>query len=69
MSFNKKYVNRESLIERFRLEGYQGVIDYIGKADAIIGLVDDLEEILDISYCDICPTQKNKKIKRIIDGK
>ena len=69
MSFNKKYVNREALIERFRLEGYQGVIDYIGKADVIIGLVDDLEEILDISYCDICPTQKNEKIKKIIDGK
>ncbi len=68
MSFNKKYVNREVLIERFRLEGYQGVIDYIGKADAIIGLADDLEEILDISHCDIRSIEKNKKIKKIIDG-
>tara|TARA_R100001510_G_C7654850_1_gene213694 strand:- start:3071 stop:3280 length:210 start_codon:yes stop_codon:yes gene_type:complete len=68
MSFNKKYINKEALIERFKLEGYQGVISYIGKADAIIGLTDDLEEILDISHRDICPTQKNDKIKKIING-
>lgn len=68
MSFNKKYINKEALIERFRLEGYQGVINYIGNSEALIGLDGDLEEMLDISYCDMCSTKKDIKIKKIIDG-
>ncbi len=68
MSFNKKYINKEALIERFRLEGHQGVINYIGNSEALIGLDDDLEEILNISYCSSCSTKKDFEIKKIIDG-
>ena len=66
MGFNKKYINKEVLIERFRLEGYQGIINYIGKADALIGLDEEIEKILDITYCDNCPTKKNVEISKII---
>lgn len=68
MSFNKKYINKEALIERFRLEGHRGVINYIGNSEALIGLDDELEEILNISYCDSCSTKKDFEIKKIIDG-
>jgi len=69
MGFNKRYINKEVLIERFRLEGYQGIIDYIGKADALIGVDEQIQKILDISYCDDCITKKNIQIGKIIDGK
>lgn len=69
MGFNKRIIDRDELIRRFRLEGYQGVIDYIGKSDVLIGLDDDLDEILKISYCNNCNTNKNLQIKNIIDGK
>lgn len=68
MSYNKKYINKESLIQRFRLEGYQGVINYIGKSEALIGLDDEIQQILDITYCDSCSTKKDIEIKKIIDG-
>jgi hypothetical protein len=68
MGFNKRYINKEVLIERFRLEGYQGIIDYIGKADALIGVDEQIQKILDISYCDDCMTKKNIQIGKIIDG-
>jgi hypothetical protein len=66
MGFNKKYINKEVLIERFRLEGYQGIINYIGKSDVLIGLDEEIEKILDIAYCDNCPTKKNVEINKII---
>lgn len=67
MGFNKRYINKEALIERFRLEGHQGVINYIGKSDALIGVDDDIQKILDITYCDDCPTKKDVEIKKIIN--
>ncbi len=68
MGFNKRFINKEVLIERFKLEGYQGVINYIGKAEALIGIDDDIQKILDITYCDNCPTKKDIEIKKVIDG-
>jgi len=68
MGFNKRYINKEVLIEKFRLEGYQGIIDYIGKADALIGVDEEIQKILEISYCDDCTTKKNIQIGKIIDG-
>ncbi len=68
MGFNKRFINKEVLIERFKLEGYQGVINYIGKAEALIGVDDDVQKILDITYCDNCPTKKDIEIKKVIDG-
>ncbi len=68
MGFNKRFINKEVLIERFKLEGYQGVINYIGKAEALIGIDDDIQKILDITYCDECPTKKDIEIKKVIDG-
>lgn len=68
MGFNKKHIQMEELINRFRLEGYQGIINYIGNADALIGLNDDIKEILDIAFCDICPTKKNIEINKILYG-
>lgn len=69
MGFNKRYVNKEILLEKFRLEGYQGIIDYIGKSDVLMGLDEEIKKILDIAYCDDCPTKKNIEIKNIVDGK
>jgi len=69
MGFNKRYINKETLIERFRLEGYQGVINYIGNSDALIGIDEEIQKILDITYCDNCPTKKDVEIQKIIDGK
>ena len=69
MGFNKRYINKETLIERFKLEGYQGVINYIGKSEALIGVDEEIQKILDITYCDNCPTKKNVEIQKIIDGK
>lgn len=68
MGFNKRYINKEVLIERFRLEGYQGIINYIGKADALIGLDDEIQEILDIAYCDSCITKKDIEINKILNS-
>lgn len=69
MGFNKRYINKETLIKRFRLEGYQGVINYIGKSEALIGVDEEIQKILDITYCDNCPTKKDVEIQKIIDGK
>jgi hypothetical protein len=69
MSFNKRFVNKTKLIENFKLKGYQGVIDYIGDSDALIGMDDELNKILEISYCNTCTTNKNIRIQKIIDGK
>jgi hypothetical protein len=69
MGFNKRYINKETLIERFKLEGYQGVINYIGKSEALIGVDEEIQKILDITYCSNCPTKKNVEIQKIIDGK
>ena len=68
MSFNKKYINKEVLLEEFRLKGYQGVIDYVGSADVLIGLDEEIQQILDISFCRDCETKKNIQIERIIYG-
>ena len=69
MGFNKRIIKKEILLERFRLEGYQGIINYIGNADALLGLTDEIREILDITYCDNCPTKKNVDINKVINGK
>jgi len=68
MGFNKKHIKKEVLIERFRLEGYQGIIDYIGNAEALFGLDEEIKNVLDLAYCDICPTKKNMEINKIIYG-
>jgi hypothetical protein len=69
MGFNKRFINKEVLIQKFRLGGYQGIIDYIGKADTLFGLDDEIKEILDITYCDNCPTKKDVMIKNILNEK
>ena len=69
MGFNKRIIDRGELIRRFRLEGYQGIIKYIGDTDALIGLDDELKKVLDISYCDTCNTNKNLQIQNILYGK
>ena len=68
MGFNKRYINKEILIERFRLEGYKGIINYIGNADVLMGVDEEIQKILEISYCDDCTTKKNIQIGKIIDG-
>lgn len=69
MGFNKKIINKEILINKFRLEGYQGIIDYIGNPDVLFGLDDEIEKIMEISFCQTCETNKILKIQQIIDGK
>jgi len=69
MGFNKKHIKKEVLIERFRLEGYQGIIDYIGNSDALCGVDDEIKEILDITYCNNCPTKKDVEINKVINVK
>jgi len=69
MGFSKRIIDREKLIQRFKLKGYQGVIDYIGDSDVLIGMDDELNKILEISYCNTCTTNKNIRIQKIIDGK
>lgn len=69
MGFNKKHINKETLLERFRLEGYRGIVNYIGNADALFGLDEDIIKILDIAYCDNCPTKKDIEIKKFLNGK
>lgn len=68
MGFNKKFINKEVLIEKFKLEGYQGIIDYIGNSDVLIGLDEEIKEILEIAYCDNCPTKKDVKINKVLYG-
>jgi hypothetical protein len=58
MGFNKKIIKKEILIERFKLEGYQGIIDYIGNSESLFGLDEEIKNVLDLVYCDICPTKK-----------
>jgi len=69
MGFNKRYVSKEILIERFKLGGYQGILDYIGNSDALFGLDEEIKDVLDIAYCDNCPTKKDIEIKKILYGK
>jgi hypothetical protein len=68
MGFNKKHIKKEVLIQRFKLEGYQGIIDYIGNSDALFGIDDKIKEILDITYCNNCDTNKNIRIQKLING-
>jgi hypothetical protein len=69
MGFNKRFIDKNELIRRFRLQGHQGVVDYIGKSDVLLGMDDEIKKILNISFCESCDTNKNLKIKQIIDGK
>jgi hypothetical protein len=69
MGFNKKFINKEIITEQFRLKGYQGIIDYLKGCDVIIGLDEELDEVVNLAFCDSCPTTKNIKIEKIIYGK
>jgi hypothetical protein len=69
MSLNKRYVNKKILTEKFKLEGHQGIINYIGNSDVLLGLDEEIKKILSITYCGDCPTKKDMGIKKIIYGK
>lgn len=68
MGFNKKYVSKEKLIEIFKIKGFDGIKEYINSSDILIGVNDDVDEILNIVFCDHCPTMKTLKMKNILYG-
>ena len=50
MGFNKRYINEEQLINRYREGGILGIEEYFGKSDAFI-MEDELsEKVIDILY-------------------
>jgi hypothetical protein len=68
MGFNKRFVSKEIVVEQFKLKGYQGVLDYLKGSDVIIGLDEELDEVVNLALCDFCPTTKNLKIEKILYG-
>jgi hypothetical protein len=69
MGFNKKYLNKKEIFDVFNKKGYLGIVEYIGNSDVLIGLDEQLNQVLDITFCNYCPTIKNIKIEKIIYGK
>jgi hypothetical protein len=50
MGFNKRFINEEQLIDRYRESGILGIEEYFGKTDAFI-MEDELsEKVIDILY-------------------
>ena len=65
MGFNKRYVIVETFIENYKKSGIKGIINYIGKSDAIIG--DDIvNKILETIESNDCNIKKEVKIDNII---
>lgn len=65
MGFNKRYVIVEIFIENYEKDGIEGIINYIGKSDAIIG--DDIvNQILETIESNDCNIKKEVKIDNII---
>lgn len=69
MGFSKRYISKEIIMERFKLDGHQGIMNYIGNSETLFGLNDEIKKILDITYCNNCPTKKDMEIKKILNGK
>jgi hypothetical protein len=68
MGFNKRFINKQIIVEQFKLKGYQGILDYLKGSDVIIGLDEELDEVINVALCDFCPTTKNLKIEKMLYG-
>lgn len=68
MGFNKRFINKEIIVEQFKLKGYQGILEYLKGSDVIIGLDEELDEVINVALCDFCPTTKNLKIEKMLYG-
>jgi len=66
--FNKRYLKEDILIERFNVDGIEGIKKYIGKANAIFTSSEKVSKILDVLDCENCETKKELEIKKIIDN-
>tara|TARA_R110002167_G_scaffold126793_2_gene307845 strand:- start:208 stop:414 length:207 start_codon:yes stop_codon:yes gene_type:complete len=67
MGFHKRRLNEETVIERFKKDGVKGILNYIGKADALFTNSEKVGKILDVLDCEDCETKKDLEIKKIID--
>ena len=61
--FNKRYLKESVVIERFENEGIKGIINYIGKSEALFTDSEKVSEILEILSCENCETKKNKRVR------
>jgi len=70
MGFHKRYINDTQIIEIFKEQGYQGVVDWYTKGvDAIITSGDLSEHIYDILHLNLLtPIQKQTKISKLISN-
>lgn len=66
MGFNKKIVNKDIIITKFKESGYNGILNYIGKTECLIGVDGQIGDILKIVYSDRCETHKNMEIEKIL---
>ena len=64
--FNKRYLKENVVIERFESEGIKGIINYLGKSEALFTDSEKVSKILEILSCENCETKKELEIKNII---
>tara|TARA_R110001592_G_scaffold363179_1_gene681035 strand:+ start:2925 stop:3161 length:237 start_codon:yes stop_codon:yes gene_type:complete len=67
MGFNKRLVTEERVMDSFNENGVQGIMEYLGNAEALYVKGEKTQKIIDVVNQNICDTIKNIKIKNIIE--
>ena len=67
MGFNKRLVTEERVMDSFKENGVQGIMEYLGNTEALYLKGEKTQKIIDVINQDICDTIKNIKIKNIIE--
>ncbi len=67
MGFNKRLVTEERVMDSFNKNGVQGIMEYLGNAEALYVKGEKTQKIIDVVNQNICDTIKNIKIKNIIE--
>lgn len=68
MGFNKRWVSRQQLIDRYNENGIDGIKKYVGNVDAFVMEDEISEEVIDVLQSKYCDTRKWDKIERIIEN-
>jgi len=66
MGFNKRYLKETLLIEKFEKDGVKGIINYIGKSNALFTNSEKVDKILKILDSKDYETKMGFEIKKII---
>lgn len=68
MGFNKRYLTDDNVKRVYDDSGYEGLVRFITKPDALFTSSEKTSKIMEVLRSDSCDTNKEIKIKKIIYG-